>query len=683
MKSFLKICPIFLLFLVCVPFFGHTQTITVQPSVETELNLYTDVSLWVSAPAGQQVNTRLRYFTANSDTTVTSNLSNISLGVSHQFVFENLVVDCDSLWSGIVDVWITGQDTIQSNLVTWTLPCGGEVAIDFSVEEIVDTGVVISLHYNSGGVPAGLYWFTSVNNSAPLLNSEIVFGVGTHTDTLFIAGGIPYEVCNPEVNNGIDVAFLPQCISGVMPSFVPTPPQAEVFADEVGGVIQTHVLIENSGDLFSEFTVTVERMLCDGSYEVYDEFLFQFSEVILDSLFALPALDNLPNAPAWRVTLEGSNDSFEFTPQTVEIDVALGITPVVSNLSLTDLGGGMYNAVVTWNDFGAGNPTLLVYLDDVLVASMNPTSNTTTIPIPEMIGAYSGGVVSVTLVSNACVQATSLVNAPTCGSAPIVNMGSAYGITATSAHVQISGVNFQGCVDEAMVGIILVGVDTVWTPLSVNTEQSSNYIIQLTNLMPGQTYVYLGVLYAQGEYFTTNFSSSFTTPSDEPVEPVFTNFNINWDASMLVTLFLYYDLGDAASAGLRVYHDGPNTPTTEVFDVTVSNQFTSIDLSFVGQYGVHIVWAELYDLETNEVYETTDPLIHTFQEPPVSVEEFGQPVVRFDRVDVYDMTGRLVAEFPNGTLLQPQGNFPHGMYVFVGIVEGKKPATSKIYLGQW
>jgi hypothetical protein len=347
-------------------------------------------------------------------------------------------------------------------------------------------------------------------------------------------------------------------------------------------------------------------------------------------------------------------------------------------LTLTDEGNGFYEAVTTWNDFGAGNALLSYYVDDVLVGTVVPVSNITIFPIPTQISSYSGAIVEVVLTSNSCIVVETMVAVASCGSTPTHILESAEDVTMTSANVKVAYVSFNGCVEEAMVGVILVGIDTVWTPLSVNTEESGEYTIQLTNLTPDQTYLYLGVLYAEGEYFTTNFSLSFTTLSDDPIEPSFTNFSVNWDMSMLITLFMYYDLGDMVSAGLRVYHDGPNNPTVEVLDVTVSNGFTSFDYSLSGQYGTHIMWAELYNTQTNVVYETLDPSIHTFQQP-VGITEFGRPVARFDVVTAYDLSGRTVSEWRNGETLSPE--LPNGIYFFVGIKENQT-VTSTIYLGQ-
>ncbi len=683
-NCFLKICPIFFLFF--LNFTASAQTITVQPVVSTELNLYTDVSLWVSAPAGQIVNTRFGYFTTE-DTTFTSVLSNISLGFSQQFVFENLVLDCDSLWNGFCEVWLSSDESevTESNNVSWALSCPGEVDLSWSIEEIVDTGVVVTFNYNTGGAQAALYWFISIDELAPDLFSTTLFGEGIHTDTLFLSAGQTYEVCNPELQNGVSSEFLLGCFEGEMDSFVPSAPDV-MLSFTATDSLQTELLISNSGNLISDFTVSIEQMLCNGSWGIYEEFELSFGDLILDSLITLPTLTNLPSAPAWRATVNGNNGVFTLVAEVVTVDLAIGIIPMVS-LTLTDEGNGFYEAVTTWNDFGAGNALLSYYVDDVLVGTVVPVSNTTIFPIPSQISSYSGAIVEVVLTSNSCIVVETMVAVASCGSTPTHILESADDVTITSANVQISYANFGGCVEEGMVGIILVGVDTVWTPLSVNTEESSNYIIQLVNLTPGQTYVYLGVLYAEGEYFTTNFSLSFTTLSDDPILPSFDDFSVNWDMSMLITLFMYYDLGDSPSVGLRVYHDGPNNPSVEVLDVTVSNEFTSFDYSLSGQYGTHIVWAELYNTQTNVVYETVGPSIHTFQQP-VGITEFDQPITRFgldqpithfDVVIVYDLSGRVCGEFTNGEMLSPE--LPNGIYLFVGRQENQT-VSSKIYLGQ-
>lgn len=680
MKSSLKICPIFFFLFLGLVSFVSAQTITVQPTIETEFNLYNNVSLWVWAPAGELVNAQFQYFTDTGDTTVTEIVSNTSVGVSHQFVFETFVVDCDSLWSGFAHVWLAGQDTIQSNQISWSLVCPGEVSVSLpSVSVIEGVGVKYSFEYHTGDALADLFWYTAVDGEPLLLNSVELFDEGVYTDTLFLSGGQSYQICFPEIINPISVDFIPGCVSGVMPSFIPTPLEAELFASELDGILSTQLLIINSGNINSNFVITVEQMNCDGTYEVFDEFLLEFSELIVDSLVTLPVIENLPFAPAWRVTLDGSNESFELTSQMIEIDIALGLSPVVSDLSLIDNGDGLYSAVVTWDDLGAGNPTLLVYLDDELVVSLeDPVSNTVTIPIPNIISVYSGGVVSVMLVSNACTNATTMVDVPACGPEPTHILESAYNITATSAQVQIAYANFYGCVEDAMVGIVLLDQDTVWTSQTVNTVQSSNYLFALDDLTPGTTYLYQAILFASGQYFTSNFTLSFTTDSDDPIDPFFTNFFVNWDMDMVATVFTHYNLGDEVSVGLRVWYDSPESQAVVVLNTSVSNQFTSFD-HVILSYGTHSMWVELYNTETNVVYQTTDVSIHTYQAPPVSVTEIGQTITRFDRVAVYDVSGRVLVEFAYGEMLLP--NLSAGVYLFVGI-QGKEKATSKIYLGQ-
>ncbi len=677
--SFEKFFTIAMLCIVLV-FQARAQNITVQPSVSTQFNIYSDISLWIQAPAGQTVNAQFHYF-SSGDTTSTAVQSNLALGYSEQYTFQDIVVDCDSLWNGYVNVWLSGQDTIQSNMISWSFPCAGPVSVQFQVTEIVDLGIVVSFDYNSGGAPAALYWFTSIDGGTPFLQTVEVFGVGTYADTLEISAGQTYEVCNPEIYNGTSIMFLQECESGVMDSFVASVPDVTLTATAENDSLFVNLTVVNSGGPNSEFVVSVEKMLCGGSFEPYEEYSFNFTnEIIIDSLVSVPILFNLPNAPAWRVSVSASNDNFEMNPISTIVDVALTANPTVG-LDLNDLGNGFYEAVTTWNDDNAGNTKLLYYVGDSLVGQIVPTQNPAVFELPVQISSYSSGIVEVVLESNACLVSATLETVPACSSNPTHILETATNITTTSAYVQLAYVNFGGCVEEAMVGIILVGVDTVWTPLSVNTEMSSNYLIQLTNLEPGMTYVYLGVLYAEGQYFNTNFSLSFTTLSDEPVEPEFTNFSVNWDMSMLVTLFMYYDLGDFNSVGLRVYHDSPTNPTVEIMDVTVSNQYTSFDYSLAGLYGTHMFWAELYDTGTNVVLYTTDISIHTYQEivsvEEIGIQEFGFSIERFDRVEIINLAGQKLQNFSRGEVLNP--NLSEGIYLFVGY-NGNSRTTSKLKL---
>lgn len=677
--SFGQVC---ILSMVCfaLTFTSHAQTITANPVVSTELNLYSDVELWISAPAGEEVHAQFNYFMSGSDTLSTTVITNLAMGFSQQFVFQDIILDpntCDSLWNGFVNVWITGQDTIQSSPVSWSLPCPSDVSLTFQVEEIVDLGVVVSFNYNTGNVPAALYWFTSIDGGPEFLQTQILFGEGTFSDTLFISAGQDYEFCNPEINNGItNPLLILECLSGTMDSFVSSPPIVTLEAVAENDSLFTYLTVVNSGDLNSEFLVTIEKVLCNGTYEPYEDYAFTFTnEILIDSLISVPIVFSLPNAPAWRVSVSGSNDSFEMNPISTIADVALNANPTLG-LELTALGDGFYEAVTTWNDDNAGDAVLLYYVNDQFVGQIIPVQSPVIFEIPVQISPYSGGVIQVVLASNACDISVTIQTIAVCGSEPTHILETATSITETSANVQLAYVNFSGCVDQALVGIILVGIDTVWSPLSVNTEESSNYIIQLTNLTPGQTYVYLGVLYAGGDYFTTNFSLSFTTLSDEPVPPSFTNFSVNWDMSMLITIFTYYDLGDFSSIGLRVYHDGPGNPTVEIVDIPVNNQFTSFDYNIAGQYGTHMVWAELYDTGTNVVFETTDVSIYTFQQP-VGITELGRTIERFDRIEVYNLAGQSISNYRNGEILDP--NFSQGVYLFVGW-NGNNSTPSKLKL---
>lgn len=675
--KFLKIPSIMLLGCFALVFESNAQTITAGPVITTESNLYTDIELWISAPAGEEVNAQFHYYTGESDTLSTIVLTNLSLGFSQEFVFQDLVVNCDSLWNGYVDVWVTGQDTIQSNPVSWSLPCPGNVSLDFSAEEIVDLGVVTTFNYNTGGALAALYWLTSIDGGTPFLQTVLLFGEGTYSDTLFISAGQTYQVCNPEINNGFtNPLFILDCMSGTMDSFVATTPVVALVTTIANDTLLGSFTIQNSGGLNSEFTVTIEKMICGGNFEPYEDFVFIFTnEIIVDSTISIPILINLPNAPAWKVTVAGLNESFSMSPISTIVDVALTSNPTVS-VELVSTGNGYYEAHTTWNDDGAGNVSIAYYVNDEFVGEVFPTTSPFTYVIPTQISSYSDGSVEAVLGSNACSVSVSLQVVESCSSEPAHILETATQITETSATVQLAYVNFGGCVEEAMVGIILVGIDTVWSPLSVNTEESANYIVQLTNLTPGQTYVYLGVLYAEGEYFTTNFSLSFTTLSDEPVPPSFTNFSVNWDMSMLITIFTYYDLGDFSSVSLRVYHDGPGNPAVEIVDIPVMNQFTSIDYNLAGQYGTHLVWAELYDTGTNVVFETTDVSIYTFQQP-IGIVEIGRTIERFDRIEVYNLAGQLVGNYRNGEILNPE--FSQGVYLFVGL-NGGEPSVSKLNL---
>lgn len=679
MKKFFEICPIFFFFFA---FNVNAQVFTVQPTQpEIELGVYTNVDAWFSAPAGNQVNYRFGYATQTSDTVYTNSQAYISLGISHNVLVEDLVVDCDSLWTGFFQTWITGQDTIQSNSVSWSFSCAGDAFVAFSVEEIVGTGVVINFDYNSGGVEAGLYWQTSVDGSPLLLESIPVFGVGTHTDTLFLDAEQTYRVCYPEINNGqTDPYFIPECIEGTMPGFLVTEVEALLTTSYQEESLVSELLITNSGNMNSEFSVLMERVLCDGSHEFYDEFNFSFNEVIVDSLITLPTLGNLPQTSQWRLVLTGTNGEYEIE-QDVLIDVALGLNPTVAFV-LNEISDGFYEIETTWNDQGAGNSILEFYVDGELVGVEVPNTNPFVFEIPQQISSYTSTSVEVHLTSNACSDGEANGVTTSC-SPPTHILEAATSITENSAMVQVALANFFGCVqsDQARVGIILVGQDTIWTQQSVNTNISSNYLIPLTGLTPATTHIYQAILCGEGECFTTNFVLSFTTLSDDPVLPEFTNSGANWDG-MWISVVLGYGIGDLnpSQVKLRIRHNPPGNPEQIVLDIQAPGQSYTFDLNVDGQYGIHTVIAELYDSQTNEVYDTIGPFTHTYQSP-VSIQEIGKPVTRFDVVFVHNILGQEIGSFSNGKLLNLSSSLPVGIYIFTGVKE-KEPVSSQIYLGQ-
>jgi len=359
-------------------------------------------------------------------------------------------------------------------------------------------------------------------------------------------------------------------------------------------------------------------------------------------------------------------------PTSTVIDIALDAEPVVT-LELEHVGNGFYEAVTNWNDDGAGNVILYYYVGNNLVGQITPTQNPVLFSIPTQISAYSGAVVEVTMESNACLVASTFDTVVQCPQNPTHILQTATNITTTSAIVQLAYVNFGGCVEEAMVGIILVGVDTVWAPVSVDTEISSNYLIQLTNLEPGMTYVYRGVLYAEGQYFNTAFSLSFTTLS---AEPVITQFSVNWDMSMLATIFVHYNTGDYfTSVGIRVFHDGPMNPSVEIFDTPATEGFISLDYNVSGQYGIHQIIVQLYDMDSGQIFQTISST-HTYQ-VMVSVEEINRTIDFHDRIDMYNLAGQLIQSFSRGQVLNPKVS--EGVYLFVGW-NGNSSITSKLKL---
>lgn len=680
--SFEKFFTIAMLCIVLV-FQARAQNITVQPSVSTEFNIYSDISLWIQAPAGQTVNAQFHYF-SSGDTTSTAVQSNLALGYSEQYTFQDIVVDCDSLWNGYVNVWLSGQDTIQSNMISWSFPCAGPVSVQFQVTEVVGLGVVVSFDYNSGGAPAALYWFTSIDGGTPFLQTVEVFGVGTYADTLEISAGQTYEVCNPEIYNGTSIMFLQECESGVMDSFVASVPDVTLTATAENDSLFVDLLVVNSGGPNSEFVVSVEKMLCGGSFEPYEEYSFNFTnEIIIDSLVSVPILFNLPNAPAWRVSVSASNDSLEMNSISTIVDVALTANPTVG-LDLNDLGNGFYEAVTTWNDDNAGNVVLMYYVDDVFVGQIVPTQNPAVFELPVQISSYSSGIVEVVLESNACLVSATLEIVPACSTNPVYLLGNdaITNITSISAQIELESVNFNGCVETGMVGVVLMSnntiLDTIWYGGFVNTQTSQNYTFFLDNLYPGTTYLCYGILYAEQHYFSSGLSQAFTTPA-----PYLTNFSVNWDQSMIATVFIGCNTVQFPTAGVRVYHNDPSPGEINVSEYELNESSISIDYFLTNQYGDHVIWVELYDIETETVFQTSGFSIHTYQEI-VSVEEIGnqelqRTIERFDSVDIYNLAGQKIQSFSRGEVLNPNPNLPKGIYLFVGW-NGNKATTSKLKL---
>lgn len=667
MKSTLK----FLIFFL-VPVFTQAQVFsTVSSDITIHDGIYTDIdSCFVVFPPNTQVNYRFGYFSQNGDTTYTSTQTYLSFGIYYHLMVDNLVVNCNTPWTGFFEAWVVGgQNVTQSDDISWSLPCAGNVSVSYSVEEVIGVGVVISFPYNSGFVNATLYYETSVGGQSNQPNTVVVNGEDVFIDTLLVSAGQSYQICDIQINNWQSPPiFLPGCTNGVMDSFVPSPPSVELIASVVNNDGEISVYVENSGNSSASFIITMQKMLCDGSYENFFTHELVLNQLFTDTTFVLPVPANLPFAPGWRFIISGGNGLYDIIPQVVDVNVAVGLTPTVT-LALNSLGGGQYEAVSVWNDFGAGNVVLSYYVNDQLVGTLQPTTSPVTYDLPTFISSYSGALVEVVLTSNACTNAVAIQNISPCNlSQPVHTLQEATNVTAVSANVQITNVSFGNCADVAMVGVVLIGVDTLW----LNATNSSNYNFQFTGLQPGQSYFYTGILYADGQYFTSPFSLTFTT-----LTPHFTNFNVNWDQNfMLITPFVHYDLEGLGSVGLRIFHDGPTTPAIPILNATVSDDFTSFDHPVTGQYGTHIVWAELYNTQTNVIYETTDPAMITFQQT-VDVTELGRPIERFNSVSVYDLSSRQVAVFSQGDMLSPE--LPVGIYIFVGRKEGEV-VSSKIYL---
>jgi len=670
----------FLLFFLAPLFAGAQQpSFECEPEVSIEDSSSANITACFFAPLGSSVTWWFEY-SQGGDTLSTSPVPYVeSDGLVNILSISNIFVSCNSLTEGHFNA-VVGQDTIQSSSVTWTVPCGGPVFVSFSATEVVGVGVVIAINYNSGSVVGTLSFQTSVNGVLPMVPHTVsVFGTGTYTFTLPVAAQQTYEVCYPQINNGFDVMFLNQCIGGTMDG---SPPIVNLIASVEDNQAELSVHVITSGNVLSNFFITMEKMLCDGSYESFFTSDLYLNELIVDSVFTLPTPPNLPSAPGWRFTISGTN-GYELTPQVVDVNVAVGVIPTVT-LSLNDLGGGFYTASSTWNDFGAGNVLLSYYVNDVLVGTLNPTSSPVNFNLPTQIEAYSGGVVEVVLTSNACANAVAIQNIQSCTS-PIISTGSATAITLTSANVQLF-VNLQGCVDQAMAGIILMTglsiVDTLWSPVQaqgVNWTQT----MYLTGLMSGTTYYYRGIVYAEGVYFMSSPSFSFTTPA--PVEPFFENAGVLWDG-MNIAVILGYDFGDfdPSIIKLRIRHNPPIGPEVIVFNQFAPDESHNQDINVSGQYGTHSVRAELYNSVTNEVYEMVGPFTHTYQQTTGIVElekpgvvDLGRPIERFDSVSVYDLSGRQVAVFSQGDMLSPE--LPVGIYIFVGRKEGEV-VSSKIYL---
>lgn len=675
MKKFFEICPIFLLFFVSLQI--GAQTIT-NFSVVDEFS--TDISVWVSTPVGQSVNTQLEY-ASGGDTLTTEVQTQTSIGISQEFAFEGLSFNCDSTSWAVAHTWIAGGDTVSSAPLNFTIPCPGPVEIiSFTAQNFLQSAIMVDIGYDSGGWPADLYFVVTINEEDPVVYHEEVSGVGTYSTLIPITFGDVWMVCNPEINNGEYIDVLISCFSDGIEIPEPEPVVATLTASYENGALVSQVHIETMGWETSGLEVLVSRGLCDGTFLPYETFTYSFGELVTDSLLELPTLENLPQASEWVFTLQASNVGY-FLEDEVSIDVASGIETTVSISSLVEIENGFYEIYLNWNDNGAGNPTLEFFVEDELVGEAVPNTNPFVWEIPVQIGSYQDAMVEVILTSNSCFDASDVELTEVC-TTPTHILETATNITQTSAQVQVAFANFFGCVDEGQVGIVLVNQqDTIWTTQSVNTMQSSNYLFLLEGLQPSTTYLYQAVLCAEGSCFSTNFTLSFTTLPGDPTVPYFTNFTALWDVAGYATVFTGFDLVGLNTVKLRVKYTEPGSPEVADLDISISGQSYTHDLLWDLIEGTHVIVAELYDSVTNEVYATAGPSVYTYQ-APVSIEEFGQPVARFDRVDVYDLTGRLVVEFPKGTLLQPQGNFPHGIYAFVGIVEGKETATSKIYLGQ-
>lgn len=577
--SFLKICPIFF-------FFFSLNSVSAQilapASVSVESNFYSTAEIMVltSVP----LNSELVYFGSGDSTTVPG--PGVSPAVNFQSVELLLNPDsiiCGDTWNCFWKFWQTGSpDTLVSNTFSWSFPCPGQVTLGpISVTELQGPyygSIEVSIGHDMGNALGDLFYNVTIGGVPLPISNQEVFGSGTFVDTLYVGIGNSYLVENFQaINIGGLYDFEFQDFEGVIEPVAAEPINAElvlVYDDADAGEIEAELQIATSGYFESSFNVMLEKLTCDGEYELYDEEMWNFFTFVTDSIISL-SYSNLPVAPGWRLTLSAVNPGDELSDE-ILVDFAIGIVPTVS-MTLVELAPGQYEVETTYNSFGVPNVVLEYFVDGESIGAFEPTGGTHSVVLPDVLDIYEVHTVEVVLTSNACTDA----------------------------------------------------------------------------------------------------SDSETTIAVEFIAPYFTTFDVNWDPFMIITVFTHYQLGSLTSAGLRIYHDGPSNPVSVIYNQPVSNDFTAIDYTVTG-YGTHMVWIELYDLNTNEIYQTTGTAMWTYQQP-VGIAEIGQTITRFDSVTVYDLSGRVVAELKNGETLSLEASA--GVYLCEGRKENQT-VSSKIYLGR-
>lgn len=406
MKSFLKICPIFLLVLVSVQSFAQ---IIAEFGVDVQNNNINTAEALILTE--NDLNTQFVYWSEGDTLNDVTSAQVVSGEGTFQQIQSQLDIDytgCGTSHFGYWRYWFTDMDTLVTDTLSWSFVCPGPTTLgEIQVVELSNPfgAIQITIPYEFESALGDLYFDISLNGQDPqTIIHEGLFGEGVSVDTLVVGVDIPYLVDNFQA---IGIGFISYAYNfvdefeGVIEPLDSEAIDVNLIANIEEGVLHSGFEINTTGSPMSSFTITIEKIFCDESLELFDQYNYSFNTILTDSTINLPNLSLPGDVPAWRINLFGDNGEFIIDQEEV-IDVTLSSDPTISFILFNE-GDGDYMAQVSWDDDGAGDPVLECYIDGTLFGQFTPDESPYNFQI-EDLDPYENYLIEIQLHSNACVS---------------------------------------------------------------------------------------------------------------------------------------------------------------------------------------------------------------------------------------------------------------------------------------